>query len=220
MQYMGQDETTKAMGPKFLFLMSSIFKIGSTQALTDDNDKRESRYPSTEHMSGTELQQLMITLIRCKNAPSGAQVQLVSSQRFGIMNGLSYYDYLRNNKYFGLGSPNKARSPILGDMNLGRTKIFDLAKTYKVARALELTYQLFVIQSTWTLMGQPIDYSISVEQFAEQLDKSSYATDDILNSRGWWTYKGAPVERDYLTLPDILSILNGTYKPKFLSVKG
>lgn len=222
MQYMGQDETVKAMGSKFPFLMSSIFKISNTSQLVDKNDKKISEYPSDDHVAGNELQQLMVTMIRSKNAPSGSQTQLVSSQRFGVMSGLSYYDYLRNNKYYGLGSPNKVRSPLLGEMNLGRTKIFDLASDYKVQRALELTYELFMIQSTWTLMGQPVDYSISIDTFAERLiNGSGYAIDDILNSRGWWTYVGAPgVERSLLTLPDILMILDGTYKPKLLSANG
>lgn len=218
MQFMGQDETTKSMGPKFEFLMSSIFKIGSTSVLADKNDRRESEYPSAEHMSGTELLQLMITLVRSKNSPSGAQTTAVSSQKFGIMAGLSYYDYLRNNKYFGLGAPNKVRSPFLGDTNLGRTKIFDMARDYKIERVLELTYQLFIIQSTWSLLGQPVDYSINIEQFADKLNNSSYAADDILNSRGWWTYKDAKVDREFLTLPDILNILSDNYKPKHFSV--
>lgn len=220
MQYMGQDEAVKSMGNKFYFLMSSIFKITNTQALVDKANKMESDYPSDDHVAGTELQRLMITLVRCKNAPSGSQTNLVSSQRFGIMTALSYYDFLRESKYYGLGSPNKVRNPLLGELNIGRTKIFNESKNYKVGRALELTYQMFMIQSTWTLMGQPVDYSIPLEVFAEKLDKSSYATDDILNSRGWWTYKGAKVDRELLTLPDILAILTDTYKPKWLSVSG
>jgi hypothetical protein len=220
MQHMGQDEAVKSMSNKFYFLMAAIIKINNTKALTDKNDNRESDYPSDEHIAGSELQRLMITLVRSKNINSGSQTTMVSSQRFGIMNALSYYDYLRENKYYGMGTANKVRSPLLGDLNIGRTKIFDQSKDYKVGRALELTYQLFMIQSTWTLMGQPVDYSIPIEQFAEKLATSSYATDDILNSRGWWTYKGAKVERDLLTLPDIMMIINGTYKPKFLSANG
>lgn len=218
MMYMGQDETVKAMGPSFYFLMSSIFKISNTTALADKSDRRESEYPSSEHVSGTELQELNITLSRCKNAPSGSQIQMVSSQRYGIMSGLSYYNYLRNNKYYGLGSPNKVRNPFLGEQNIGRTKIFDQAKEYRTRRALELTCQLFIIQSTWTLMGQPVDYTIPIEQFVEKLHNSSIAVDDVLNTRGWWTYTDAKVDRDYLSLPDALSIINGTYKPKFINI--
>ena len=220
MTYMGQDETTKAMGTKFPFLMSTIFKIDKAAAMTYDGDRSQSQYPSKEGVGSTELQQLMITMIRSKNAPSGGQTQMVSSQRFGVMNGLSYYNYLRENKYYGLGNPKTVRNPLLENIDIGRTKIFEQSKDYKTMRALELTYQLFVIQSTWTLMNQPVDYSISIEMFSEKLHKSGYAVDDILNSRGWWTYKGAKVEREFITLPDILMILNGTYKPKFLSVNG
>lgn len=218
MMHMTQDETVKAMGPKFYFLMSSIFKISQTQALFDKADRKLSEYPSGNHVSGFELQELTVTATRLKNAPSGGQTQLVSSQRFGIMNGLSYYNYLRNNKYYGLGSPNKVRNPFLGELNIGRTKIFDLSQEYKNKRALELTYQLFMIQSSWTLIGQPVDYTIPIEQFVEKLHNSSVAVDDILNSRGWWTYNGAKVDRDFMTLPDIINIISGNYKPKLFAV--
>lgn len=219
MAFMGQDESVKGMSSKFYFLMSSMIKISNTESVVDKNDRRVTDYPSEDHVAGTELQRLHITLVRCKNAASGNQTQMISSQKFGMLNGLSYYDYLRNNKYYGLGSPNKVRNPLLGDMNLGRTKIFDTVVDYKVRRALELTYQLFFIQNTWTLMGQPVDYSIPIETFAEKLMTSnSFAVDDILNSRGWWTYKGAPVEREYLSLPDILAIIENKYRPKWFAV--
>lgn len=217
--YMGQDETVKAMGNEFYFLMSSILKISNTRPITDKNDRRLSDYPSEGHTSGVELQELDLTLVRSKNSPSGFQTQLVSSQNYGIMSGLSYYNYLRNNKYYGLGTPNKVYNPLVADTNLGRTKIFDQSLNYKVQRALELTYQLFVIQTTWSLHNQAIDFSIPVEEFANKLTGSGYAIDDILNSRGWWTYKGAPgIDRSLLTLPDILTIITGQYKPKFLSI--
>jgi hypothetical protein len=219
MAFMKQDETVKSMGNKFYFLMSSIFKIDNTKVLNGKNDPNESEYPMGDDISATELQELMVSLPRTKNVNSGTQVQLVSSQRFGVMYGLSYYNFLRNNKYFGMGSPTKVRNPFLGDRDIGRTKIFKASTTsYEVERALELTYQLFMIQSTWTLMGQPVDYSISVEEFVDKLQKSSYAVDDILNSRGWWTYTDAKVDRPYLTLPDILSMLDGTYQPKLFAV--
>lgn len=221
MAYMGQDETVKGMSNKFYFLMNSLFKISNTQPVVDKNDGRSSDYPSGDsNVSGTELQRLFVTLVRTKNTVSGDQTQLISSQRFGIMPGLSYYDFLRNNKYYGLGSPNKVRNPLLGDENIGRTKIFDSSRNYEIERALELTYQLFVIQSTWTLVNQPVDYSISIETFYEKLMGSGYAISDILNSRGWWTYTDAKVDRSFLTLPDILMILDGRYKPKLLSVNG
>jgi hypothetical protein len=219
MAFMGQDEAVKGMSNKFYFLMSSMIKISNTAPLTDKSDRRLSEYPSADGIAGTELQQLQLTLVRCKNAASGNQTQLVSSQKFGLLTGLSYYDYLRNNKYHGLGSPNKVRSPFLGDLNIGRTKIFDAVNDYKVRRALEITYQHSVIQSSWTLMGQPVDCSIPIEVLAEKLMTSnSYAVDDILNSRGWWTYRGAKVDREYLSFFDILSIIENKYRPKWFAV--
>lgn len=220
MAFMGQDESVKGMSSKFYFLMSSMIKISNTIALTDKVDRNKSEYPADDHVAANELQRLMITLVRCKNAASGNQTQMVSSQKFGLLGGLSYFDCLRENKYFGLGSPNKVRNPLLGELNIGRTKIFELSHDYKVRRALEITYQLMFIQACWTLRGQPVDYGIPIEELAEKLMAAgnSYAIDDILNSRGWWTYTDANVDREYLSLPDIINIANNTYKPKWFAV--
>ena len=220
MAYMGQDETVKGMGPKFYFLMSSIWRIANTKPLLYDADKT-ALYPSEQSMSSTELQELIVSHMRGKNNNSGGQAEMVSSQKFGIQATLSYYNYLRANKYYGLGNPRSTKSPLLPNEDLGRTKIFDKSGDPKIARALQLSYELFTIQNTWTLKGQPVDYSISIETFCEKLQKSGYAVDDILNSRGWWTYKGAKdAEQPYLTLPDILMMLDGTYKPKFMKSAG
>jgi hypothetical protein len=69
-------------------------------------------------------------------------------------------------------------------------------------------------------MDQPVDYSISIDSFAEKLMGSGYAIDDILNSRGWWTYTEAArkIDKPLLTLPDVLNIVSGNYKPKLISV--
>lgn len=224
MAYMKQDETVKGMGSKFYFLMSNYIALNNTRPKVDKADPKESEFPSKiHHLSGSELQEIDLMLVRSKNTNSGLQTQLISSQKFGIMNAMTYYNALRNNKYYGIGNPSKVRSPFFPEMDLGRTKIFDLSGHYKIERALELTFQLWFIQNNWTLMGQTVDFSMPIETFVEKLTQSSYAMDDILNSRGWWTYKGAEgehCERPLLTLPDILEIASGNYKPKFLAVKG
>jgi hypothetical protein len=219
MTNMGQGETVKAMGNRFYFLMSVIIKINNAFPLIAKADKMESEYPSASgHIGATELQELLLTVIRSKNAGDGMQLSTVMSKAFGIQTGLSYYNNLTNSRYYGLGSSGKPRNPMLPDYNLGRTKINDACKEYKIQRMLELTYEYMMIQQTWNLQSQPFDYSMPFDLFVEKLNGTGYAIDDILNSRGWWTYKGAKVERELLTLPDIMMILDGSYKPKFFAV--
>lgn len=222
MQYMGQDESVKGMSSKFYFLMFSMLKIGNTEPVVDKADRRLPEYPSEAGIAANELQRLLAVLVRCKNSASGDQVRWISSQTQGLLTGLSYYDTLRENKYYGLGAPNKVRNPLLGDMNLGRTKIFDLANEYTVRRALELTYQYFVIKTSWNPTTLPVDFSMDIEEFAERLMTSnSIMIEDILNTRGWWTYKQeTKPEREHLSLPDAMNLLNGNYEPKWLNLGG
>ena len=217
--YMNQDEMAKAMGPQFNYLMSTIIKNGKVETVVDPNDRNKPGYPSKYGMSAVELNDISCIVVRGKNAPAGPQFSLIASQTRGVLSGMSYYQNLKDAKYFGLGTANKVKSVMLPDLDLGRTKIYDLSLDYKVSRALELTYQLYFIQTYWSQRGQPVNFGITPEELMDKLNTSGIAIDDILNSRGWWTYKDAKPDREYLTLPDVLSIVEGTYKPKFLSVK-
>ena len=223
MAFMGQDQSAKSMGNKFYFSMHSMFGINNSAPLVNKVDRKLPEYPLGDTVSNNELMELDQVLIRSKNSPSGASFKVVSSQGHGVESSMSHYHFLRTNKYFGLGSPTKTRSPFFPDLDIGRTKIMAIAHGYKLSRALELTYQLFVIQSSWSMHNQAVDFSIPIEKLVEELAKTSYATDDILNSRGWWTYMGADgkpkSDRPFLTLPDIICMINGTYKPKFFAVK-
>lgn len=216
--HMKQDEMAKGVGPKFNFLMSTIVQINTASALIGA-DKSQPEFPSkSSFVSATDLMELMIVVIRSKNAPSGMQAPIVASQTLGVQSGLSYYQALRKGKYYGLGSPNKVRNPFLGDMDIGRTKIFDLTDDPRVNRALELTFQLFYIQNNWNLVNLPQCFSMPVDKLVEMLHQNSYASDDILNSRGWWTYTDAGIDQPHLSLYDALLIATGEYKPKFFAV--
>jgi hypothetical protein len=111
-------------------------------------------------------------------------------------------------------------NPVLTpDVTLTRTTVNDILRNNaKVARAIEIISQLCFIQNNWTLRELPVPFDIHPEKLMEELTKSTYSVDDILNSRGWWTYdKKHPLP--YLSIFDILGIVNNTYKPKFFSVK-
>jgi hypothetical protein len=114
---------------------------------------------------------------------------------------------------------NQRHAPLLmPEETLQRTTVYDaLRENRRLGRALEILSQLCFVQNNWTLRDLPVPFNIDPQVMADKLHTSGIAIDDILDSRGWWTYGDHP--QPFLSLYDILAIVQGAYKPKFLAVK-
>ena len=217
MQYMKQGQSVKNVGSDFTFLVSNLIESTSATVLMDSD--KECQYPLTSGLTGpTELSTVNAILVRCKNNSSGVQFKPVLSQTRGLETELTDYHYLRNNEYFGLMGSKINHSPIMcPDVKMTRTNAHTKLMDYKTARAIELLGQLCYIQNNWTIRGEHVQYRMTPEELTDALVKrSGYAMDDILNSRGWWTYGEHP--RSYLSLFDVIGIASGHYKPKLIAV--
>lgn len=206
--YMKQGQTATGVSRQFYYYMTYIAQIDHTKPIPD--------IPMGQQSSETELMNMDITLVRSKNGNSGNTINYTSSQKYGVLTSLGWYNYLRANDYFGLNTSAKPRCTFIPDTQLFKSRAFDLCQDYQMGRALEILGQLCFIQKNWTLINPEVDYTISPENLYDLLMKSSTAMDDILNSRGWWTYVDHP--REYLGLPDILDIATGKYVPKLIPV--
>jgi hypothetical protein len=218
LQHMRQGEKIKGVGSAYNFICSNILEMRVAKLL-QDNDKN-CQYPD-QYSSDTELSLVTSILSSCKNNGSGTQSQNIISQQQGYLPDLTRYHYLKENDYYGLVGSKQSHSPILRpDVTLTRTTVRDKLLDYKTARALEIITQLHFIQNNWSMRDSPINFMLKLTDFAEKLtNNSSYAIDDILESRGYWTYdKTNP--RSYLSLFDIIQMISGNYKPKLLSANG
>lgn len=216
-QHMKQGDTTKGVGSDFMFLVSNVVEIRSPKVLITKDKEPQYPYP-TGLTVPTEMSTTNTIITRCKNNASGSQFAPVLSQTRGYEAQLSNLDYLKENDYYGLGTNKVNVKPTLQpDVSFTRKSAIEKLTDYKTARAIELLAQLCYVQNNWSILDANVPFDISPEKFAEDLTKSSYAIEDILNTRGWWTY--GPQERSYLSLYDALAITTGVYKPKLISVK-
>lgn len=216
-QYMKQGDSLKGVGSDFLFLLSNLFEIRSAKVLTDSSKECEYPFPSG-FTEAHEMSSVTMVMTRCKNNNSGAQFSPVVSQSRGYEAQLTNYHYLRENSYFGLGSNKVNPRPCLTpDTSFTRKSAAGKLMDYRIGRAVEILAQLCYVQNNWSIQDCPVPLAIKPEELAEKMTKTDYGMDDILNSRGWWTYdKDEP--RPYLTLWDILAIATNQYKPKLVSV--
>ena len=206
--HMKQGQAATGVSRQFYYYMTYIAQIDGTAPIPE--------IPMGKQSSETELMNIDICLVRSKNGNSGNKINYTSSQQYGVLSSLGWYNYLRKQGYFGMGSSGKPRSVFKPDTSLFLSRAYELCQDYQMGRALEILGQLCFIQKNWTLIDPPVNYMMPPEELYDLLMKSGFAMDDILNSRGWWTYGDHP--REYLGLPDIINIATGEYKPKLIAV--
>ena len=212
LQFMRGRDKSKDTGSNFLFLMNNLIDCRGSKTLLDDARKGP-LYPSTRYNYGKdEIQEISQVLARCKNNASGASIPCVISQSRGISNGLTYYHYLKEKKYFGLMNNSRVHQLYLKkDINISRTTIYDLCHgdNEKFKRALELTGQLCYIQNNWYFDKTTSPFGMDIKDLAERLEEKKLL-DRVLTSRGWITNldsKNPHLKQEYLSLMDVLNLV-------------
>jgi len=201
-----QDWKVKGCGSKLKFL-SSIYARCQAALLIDSN--KEAFY-SDGHTPAKDLHEISMVLERCKSANAGEITPYVCSQTHGLLNAVTNYHYLRLNNYFGLvGSKQKQSCVLYPDVSVSRNTIREMCKADpKLRRAIQLTAQYCFIQKNWNTSEYPVDFSQSPEKIFDGLmsDKSKNVKDDVLNSRGYWTYDNSEDRPQYMSLFKVLSL--------------
>lgn len=202
-----QNWKTKGCGSKYKFL-SSVFAKTMANVLLDSS--KESLYGSEDNAATKDLVEVNVVLERCKTQGAGTITPFVASQSIGLLNDLTNYHYLRINDYYGLnGSKMKQQSAFLPNITVSRNTVRDLAgNSYELSRALELTAQYCYIKNNWATNNLPFDFKMTPQDIYDKLtsDKAKTKMSDILNTVGYWTFK--PTERQYMSLLDILGLIN------------
>lgn len=216
LQHMNNVDKFKGAGADFTFLTSTLLQMRSA-ALLQNKEKTECFYPDA-FTSPVDLSQVNAVVVRCKNNVSGTQLSPLVSQDEGMLAALTNYHYLKESDAFGLPGNDRVRSPIfLPDVKLQRTTVREKLLDPKTARAIEILFQLCFIRSTWSLRDMAVPFTMEPQELFDKLQASTYAIDDILTSRGYWTYEDADLP-PYLSVMDILAIVTGQYRPSFWSV--
>ena len=183
-----QDWKLKGCGSKIKFL-SSVYARMAASLLIDSN--KESLY-ADGITPAKDIHEVDVVLERCKTSNAGEMTPYVCSQSKGLLNAVSNYHYLRLNEYYGLeGNKQRQQVAFLPDVTISRNTVRELASSNaKLRRALEICAGLCYIRNNWNTASLPYDFTISPSKLFEKLtsDKNKNLVEDILNSRGYWTY--------------------------------
>lgn len=210
----------KNVPEKFTFLTHNTWYIRSAVPCQHDTTKA-SMYPldGQNSLAGdVDLMELTITNVRNKSGPTNHTFTLLVSQDFGLMPGLSEYNYLHKRKdKFGLAGPEgqqkSYRLELYDAPLLARTKLRQMiADDYKLQRALEITSEMCQIYDYWK--DFPAILIMTPKELRDRLIARGYDMDLLLNTRGYWTYDHYnPKHIPPLTTQDILEAAMGIYVP-------
>lgn len=208
-QFMKQDDQIKSVGGKYLFLMSALCINEKASVLQTAN--KECQYPySRNKTKADDISELKMKIVRDKTKGAGDDVYPIMSQSRGYDTGLTYYNIIKQDKFAGITEPNKVQWGTVfnpEDKAQRTTLAFKCAEDYKFFRSLEIIAQLLYFQKNWNTATFDLPVDVTPEIMAEKLAKSTYAIDDILASRSWWSYGFEEIP--YLSLLDLLEIVKG-----------
>ena len=202
LQYMKQNDRLKNVGSQFQFLTNTFLQTQGVSTLTT-SDGKECYYPAG-FPNPIELNRVNISVVRNKINASGTMVPFVVSQYEGLMNTLTYVQYLKDQKAEELLVQKGANmSPtIYPDSSFTRKSIRERSQSDKrLQRALEISAQFLYLKHCWS-NRIPVDLSLSIEHFVERLTADTTIMHEVLDSRGYWTY--SQTDTQYLSIFDIV----------------
>lgn len=216
LQEMRHGEVTKGASSKYNYLVSGAYQIMSATPYFDST-KKECQYPYSELTLPKDLFQLTLKFIRNKANMTGNDISsFVFSQRDGLQSGLTNFDYLKHMGAWGL-TPNKPgqtyyASDLIPDKKYSRKTIRKaINEDYETERALEICMQLHYVQHNWgeteevkKRYSKMINPSDLYDKFVNK--GSSIKLQDILNSRGYWTYDKTN-KRPYMNIFKIMDLI-------------
>ncbi len=221
LQHLKHGDKIKGVTDKFFFLMSNVWHAFNAQPLLNTGTKGP-EYPKSADMQNPgdmDLNIVSLRQLRSKSGPTGLIVQVVVSQREGVLPSLTEFHYIRTNDYYGLEGNNTTYSLALyPDLKLTRPTVRQkIDSDPKLRRALTITAELLQMKNLWHHMDDGILCDPKV--LYEDLKAKGYDWDVLLNTRGWWTLNNDKHPIPFLSTMDLLNMRAGTYHPYWMDKK-
>ena len=214
LQHLKGGNKIKGVSDKFFFLMSNLWHVFNVVPLINQSN-RTVEYPLKDVLEKeTELNVLKVRQLRGKSGPSGYILDTIVSQTEGILGSLTEFHKIKAEGRYGLtGSNIKYHLDIMPEVTLSRPTIRSLLDNdAKLRRAVNITSELLQIEEYWS--GHFQELICTPKELYDDLKDLGYDWDELLNTRGWWTYdQYADYLPNFLSTVDLLKMRKGLYTP-------
>lgn len=161
--------------------------------------------PDDNLQGDTDLNEVTVKLLRNKNGPTGMSVQVVVSQREGVLASLTDFHYIKSRKRYGLpGNDRSYVCALLPEVALSRTTIRKkLSENPLLERAIGIVADMCQIEEYWHQFSHLM---CTPEELYEDLKKLGYDWNQLLSTRSWWTFDNDKHEVKFLSTVDLLKM--------------
>lgn len=207
--YINQNTKVKGVSEKFFFLPLTALIVKKSSILMNQGTKLPEYPINSDTETTTDLHVVDVIPYRNKSGASGGLIQVVISQRDGVLPGLTDFHNCKENGRFGIEGNNLSYSmAIYPDVKLSRTTVRSkIDNDPLLRRAMQVTHDL--------LQAKYLKYVIENDLYCEpsvlykDLVDLGYDWNLLLDSRNWWSPDNYDKE-----IPPYLSIIDLLYARK------
>lgn len=218
LQHMPQGEIIKGVSNNFFYLLHNCWLINSARPFLNQGTKApEYPYePGDEIPGDLDLNIVTLKQLRGKNGSSGFAIELMVSQREGVIPYLSEFHYIKTNNRFGLeGSDRNYALALVPEESLSRTTVRKkLRESKKLQRAVEITSQIQQLAIFHPMLKPTL---MQPAELYTNLKEKGYDWDWLLeNTRSWNSLDDDRAPLFPLSTLDLCRVARGEYFPYWL----
>jgi len=148
LQYIKENDVVKGVGSKFSFLLSNGWLANSATLLRNQTTKLPEYPKNKDDLIETDLNIVRLTQLRSKSGPSGYVIELLVSQKEGVLPTLTEFHHIKTNDRYGISGTNTSYYlDILPDVKLSRTTVRNKIDTNPILRrAINITSEILQLK--------------------------------------------------------------------------
>jgi hypothetical protein len=218
LQHMKQGDKIKGVTDKFFFLMSNCWHVVRAAPLINQGTKGP-EYPANPNDNApgdTDLNVATMVQLRSKSGLSGYTIDIIVSQRDGVLPSLTEFHYLKLSGRYGMdGNDRNYNMMLLPEVKLSRTTVRNkLDNDVKLRRAVNITAELCQMHQFYRYAADSLCTPKEILDFftAEGIDINMI----LEKTRGWWAFNDPNPPTNgllYLSTRDIIEWAKGRYVP-------
>lgn len=213
LQHMRIGEKIKGVTDKFFFL-PNLFWLTVNSSLLNNQNTKGPEYPKkrdNQEEGSNDLNIVTLKQLRNKSGPSGVVIEIIISQKEGVLPTLSEFHYIKENGRYGLEGSNLSYNLVFyPDVKISRTTVRQtIDEDYKLRRAIKISSDLLQINQFW----RHNDIDVPTPTALYEKLKEKYDWNVLLETRDWWTFNNDTVDKPFLSTMDLINMYNDTYTP-------
>lgn len=230
LQHLDNGMELKGVPKNISYLALTMWLIKGVSKLTNKSDKNQIEYPIKGNGADNNPEDLNIInmkMLRCKTGPSGYSINVVVSQKYGVLEGITNFHFLRVHGGYGLtgdmsvsGNFKDSYCVLMPEVKLTRTTIRSLLDSdRRLFRAIQICSDMLQMQEFWREHLNKIDtrlLELTPELLYEKVKQQGYDWDTLLDTRYWYTLDEEIHDQLELSTIDIMRMAYGLYHPFWL----